>query len=103
MSSVRGRDEKDRVKDMRDRARYDIDAARNISVNKFRPKQKPKTNPSVFKAHNFSGANIRTGGDERDIVKNAVERSKRIKAHSYFLNTPIDTDTKINTPVGGPF
>ena len=106
MSSVRGMDENDKVKNMRDRARYDIAYARDNSVNRLRPDTfltRPAKGGNI-KATDFSGANIKTGGDERDIVKNAVERSKRIKAHSVFMNTPSITDSKIiKSSVGGPF
>lgn len=106
VSSVRGMDEKDKVKTMRDRARYDIAYSKDSAVSRLRPdtfKTRPAKGGNI-KATNFSGANVKTGGDERDIVKNAIERSKRIKAHSVFMNTPSIVDTKIiKTSVGGPF
>ena len=109
MSSVRGRDEKDKVKDMRDRARFDVDRARNTSVNKFRPdnqisRKPPVSNPSTLKVADFSGANVKRGSDVNDIVKNARNRSQAIKANSFFMNTPSIVDTKIiKASVGGAF
>ena len=81
MSSVRGRDLKDAVKDRRDRARYDIKYSQDNSVNRFRPDtfKKPnlpnqlpsKTTPIVF--HN-------RGSDLKDSVKVGREKAQFLKA-----------------------
>lgn len=104
-SSVRGRDVKDTVKSMRDRARYDIAYARDNSVNKLRVdthKSRPAKGGNI-KATNYTGLVIKRGSDEKDVVKNARNRSQTIKAHSLFINTPPVVDAKINAKVGGPF
>jgi len=105
MSSVRGRDIKDAVKSLRDRARYDIAYAKDNAVNKLRKDQfrERPTKGGNIKATNFSGAVMKRGGDIENKVKQARERSQTIKAFSEFNRNPMKEDTKIYSVTGGPF
>ena len=98
MSSVRGTDNRDFVKDARDRARFEIAYSNDNTVNKFRadtlrkptlPSELPsKTTPIVF--HN-------RGSDLKDSVKGGREKAQFLKAHTPFMRYSVPENNKLNS------
>ena len=98
MSSVRGRDQKDRLKTMNNRARYDVAYSKDNSVNKFRPDTflglDPKSNPNMLQPE-VNIAPVKRGGDVKDMVKDGRDQQRQQKSNSTFTRFSVPTNSKI--------
>ena len=98
LSSVRGMTDKDMVKTMRDRARYEIAAHNDISNNRFRPDRRIMSQ-SEFKVKPLKSAPIpvsRRGSDLKDQVLEGRKQAQHKKANSVFMSYTQPQNIKIN-------
>lgn len=98
MSSVRGRDQRDRVLTMNNRARYDVAYSKDNAVNKFRPDTfrglDPKSKPNMLQPQSNS-APFKRGGDIKDLVKEGRDQARQSIANSSFTRFSVPVNSKI--------
>ena len=98
MSSVRGRDQRDRVLTMNNRARYDVAYSKDNAVNKFRPDtflgKDPKGNPNQLKPQ-VNQAPFKRGGDVKDMVMEGRKQAQQSKSNSSFTRFSVPVNSKI--------